>query len=201
MTLEKLQRAGAVAALVVGVFVFASSHYAQTMTTSDTDAVAVAAAPATRQAAEDRSMRPFTVHVPQAELDDLRRRIAATRWSDRETVTDRSQGVQLETLQALVRYWGTDYDWRKAEATLNALPQFMTTIDGVDIHFLHVRSRHPNALPLIMTHGWPGSVFELLKTIGGLDHRVGHLWPLSMTREHFPMVFSLRARLSQDSNI
>jgi hypothetical protein len=168
MTLEKLQLAGVVAALSVGVFVFASPHYAQTMTTSDTDAVVVAAAPATRQAAEDRSIRPFTVHVPQAELDDLRRRIAATRWSDRETVTDRSQGVQLEKLQALVRYWGTDYDWRKAEATLNALPQFMTTIDGVDIHFLHVRSRHPNALPLIMTHGWPGSVFELLKTIGPL---------------------------------
>ena len=168
MTLEKLQRAGAVAALAVGVFVCASPHYAQTMTPSDTDAVVVAAAPATRQAAEDRSIRPFTVHVPQAELDDLRRRIAATRWSDRETVTDRSQGVQLETLQALVRYWGTDYDWRKAEATLNALPQFMTTIDGVDIHLIHVRSRHPNALPLIMTHGWPGSVFELLKTIGPL---------------------------------
>ena len=168
MTLEKLQRAGSVAALAVGVFVFASPHYAQTMTTSDTDAVVVAAAPATRQAAEDRSLRPFTVHVPQAELDDLRRRIAATRWSDRETVTDRSQGVQLETLQALVRYWGTDYDWRQAEAKLNALPQFMTTIDGVDIHFIHVRSRHPNALPLIMTHGWPGSVFELLKTVGPL---------------------------------
>ena len=168
MTLEKLQLAGSVAALAVGVFVFASPHYAQTMTPSDTDAVVVAAAPATRQAAEDRSIRPFTVHVPQAELDDLRRRIAATRWSDRETVTDRSQGVQLEKLQALVRYWGTDYDWRKAEAKLNALPQFMTTIDGVDIHFIHVRSRHPNALPLIMTHGWPGSVFELLKTIGPL---------------------------------
>jgi hypothetical protein len=133
MTLEKLQLAGSVAALAVGVFVFASPHYAQTMTTSDTDAVVVAAAPATRQAAEDRSIRPFTVHVPQAELDDLRQRIAATRWSDRETVTDRSQGVQLETLQALVRYWGTDDDWRKAEAKLNALPQFITTIDGVDI--------------------------------------------------------------------
>ena len=143
MTLEKLQRAGSVAALAVGVFVFASPHYAQTMTTSDTDAVVVAAAPATRQAAEDRSLRPFTVHVPQAELDDLRRRIAATRWSDRETVTDRSQGVQLETLQALVRYWGTDYDWRQAEAKLNAWPQFMTTIDGVDIHFIHVAFAAP----------------------------------------------------------
>jgi pimeloyl-ACP methyl ester carboxylesterase len=166
MTLEKLQLASSVAALSVGGFVFASPGYAQTMTTSATDA----AAPATRQAAEDRSIRPFTVRVPQAELDDLRRRIAATRWSDRETVTDRSQGVQLEKLQALVRYWGRDYDWRKAEAKLNALPQFMTTIDGVDIHFIHVRSRHPNALPLIMTHGWPGSVFELLKTIGPLTN-------------------------------
>jgi pimeloyl-ACP methyl ester carboxylesterase len=154
MTLEKLHLAGSVAALCVGLCVFASPGYAQ--------------APATRQAADDRSIRPFTVHVPQAELDDLRRRLAATRWSDRETVTDRSQGVQLATLQALVRYWGTDYDWRQAEAKLNAWPQFMTTIDGVDIHFIHVRSRHPNALPLIMTHGWPGSVFELLKTVGPL---------------------------------
>src|SRR5688500_10371884 len=147
MTLEKLHLAGSVAALCVGLFVFASPSYAQ--------------APATRQAAEGRSIRPFTVHVPQAELDDLRRRIAATRWSDRETVTDRSQGVQLEKLQALVRYWGTDYDWRKAEAKLNALPQFMTTIEGLDIQFIHVRSRHANALPLIMTHGWPGSVILL----------------------------------------
>jgi pimeloyl-ACP methyl ester carboxylesterase len=168
MTLEKLRLAGSLAALSVGLFVFASPDYAQTMTTSDADAVVVAAAPATRQAAEDRSIRPFTVRIPQAELDDLRRRIAATRWSDRETVTDRSQGVQLKELQALVRYWGTDYDWRKTEAKLNALPQFMTTIDGVDIHFIHVRSRHPNALPLIMTHGWPGSVFEFLKVIGPL---------------------------------
>ena len=168
MTLEKLQLAGSVAALSVGVFVFAFPHYAQTMTTSDTDAVVVAAAPATGQAAEDRSSRPFTVHVSQAALDDLRRRIAATRWPDRETVTDRSQGVQLEKLQALVRYWGTDYDWRKAEAKLNALPQFMTTIDGVDIHFIHVRSRNPNALPLLITHGWPGSVIEQLKIIAPL---------------------------------
>ena len=113
-------------------------------------------------------IRPFHVSVPAEQLVDLRRRIAATRWPDRETVEDRSQGVQLAKLQELVRYWGTDYDWRKAEAKLNALPQFMTTIDGLDIHFIHVRSRHPNALPLIMTHGWPGSVFELLKTIGPL---------------------------------
>jgi pimeloyl-ACP methyl ester carboxylesterase len=119
-------------------------------------------------ATEDDSIRPFRVNVPQEALDDLRRRIAAARWPDQETVDDRSQGVQLATMKELVRYWQTDYDWRKAEARLNALPQFMTTIDGVDIHFIHVRSKHPNALPLIMTHGWPGSVFELLKTVGPL---------------------------------
>ena len=119
-------------------------------------------------ATEDNAIRPFQVHVPQAEIDDLHRRLAATRWSDKETVADQSQGVQLTTIKNLVGYWQTDYDWRKAEAKLNALPQFMTTIDGVDIHFIHVRSHHPNALPLIMTHGWPGSVFELLNVIGPL---------------------------------
>jgi hypothetical protein len=106
-----------------------------------------------RAAAEDDAILPFRVNVPEEALVDLRRRIAATRWPDRETVNDRSQGVQLAKFQELVRYWGTDYDWRKAEAKLNALPQFMTTIDDVDIHFIHVRSRHPNAMPLIMTHG------------------------------------------------
>ena len=119
-------------------------------------------------ATEGNAVRPFRVEVPEEALIDLRQRIVATRWPDRETVNDGSQGVQLAKLKELMRYWGTDYDWRKAEAKLNALPQFMTTIDGVDIHFIHVRSRHPNALPLIMTHGWPGSVFELLKTIGPL---------------------------------
>jgi len=114
------------------------------------------------------AIRPFRVDVPEADLDGLRRRLAATRWPDRETVPDRSQGAQLAELQELVRYWGTDYDWRKAEAQLNALPQFVTTVDGVDIHFIHVRSRHPNALPLIITHGWPGSVFEQIKLIGPL---------------------------------
>jgi len=127
-----------------------------------------------RAAAGDASIRPFSVNVPEEEIAELRRRIAATRWSDPETVDDRSQGVQLAKIQELVRYWGTDYDWRKAEARLNALPQFMTTIDGVDIHFVHVRSRHPNAMPLIMTHGWPGSVFELLNTIGPLTDPTAH---------------------------
>ena len=119
-------------------------------------------------AGEGDSIRPFRVHMPQKALDDLRRRLTATRWPDRETVADPSQGAQLNMLQELVRYWGSDYDWRKAEARLNALPQFVTKIDGVDIHFIHVRSRHPNALPLIITHGWPGSVFEQLKLVGPL---------------------------------
>jgi pimeloyl-ACP methyl ester carboxylesterase len=113
-------------------------------------------------------VRPFHVHLPQAALDDLRQRALATRWPDKETVNDRSQGAQLADLQELVRYWGSGYDWRKVEATLNALPQFMTNIDGVDIYFIHVRSPHPNALPLIITHGWPGSVLEFLKVIGPL---------------------------------
>ena len=131
-------------------------------------------------AADGNTIRPFHISVPDEQLVDLRRRLAATRWPDRETVNDGSQGVQLAKFQELVRYWGTDYDWRKAEAKLNALPQFMTTIDDVDIHFIHVRSRHPNAMPLIMTHGWPGSVFELLKTVGPLRKRTAGL-PQTLT--------------------
>ena len=123
---------------------------------------------------DERSIRPFKAQVPQEALDDLRRRIAATRWPDKETVADASQGVQLARIQELVRYWGSGYDWRKAEAKLNALPQFTTTIDGVDIHFIHVRSRHKNALPLIITHGWPGSVIEQLKIIGPLTDPTAH---------------------------
>ena len=125
-------------------------------------------------ASEDGSIRPFKVQVPQAALDDLRRRIAATRWPDKETVADRSQGTQLAKLQELVRYWGTDYDWRKVEARLNAMPQFVTTIDGLDIHFIHVRSRHADALPVIVTHGWPGSVIEQLKIIAPLTDPTAH---------------------------
>jgi hypothetical protein len=125
-------------------------------------------------AAGDAAIRPFNVEIPETQLIDLRRRIAATRWPDRETVNDQSQGIQLAKLKPLVEYWGTSYDWRKAEAKLNALPQFMTTIDDVDVHFIHVRSRHPNAMPLIMTHGWPGSVFELLKTVGPLTDPTAH---------------------------
>jgi pimeloyl-ACP methyl ester carboxylesterase len=119
-------------------------------------------------------IRPFHVEIPEEQIDDLRRRIAATRWPHKELVSDRSQGVQLATTQALAEYWATDYDWRKAEAKLNALPHFTTEIDGVDIHFIHVKSRHENALPLIMTHGWPGSVVELLETVGPLTDPTAH---------------------------
>jgi len=119
---------------------------------------------------DKNAIRPFRVRIPQEALDDLRRRIAATRWPERETVTDSSQGVQLANIQALARYWMTDYDWRKCEARLNALPQFVTEIDGLDIHFIHVRSKHENALPLIVTHGWPGSIIEQLKIIDPLTN-------------------------------
>jgi pimeloyl-ACP methyl ester carboxylesterase len=119
-------------------------------------------------------IRPFQIEVTQEDLDDLRRRIAETRWPSKELVTDRSQGVQLATVKALAKYWANDYDWRKAEAKLNALPQFTTEIDGVDIHFIHVKSAHDNALPLVMTHGWPGSVIELLESIGPLTDPTAH---------------------------
>src|SRR6476659_791697 len=117
---------------------------------------------------------PFHVEIPEAELDDLRRRVGATRWPTRELVEDRSQGVQLAALQALARFWTSEYDWRRCEARLNALPQFTTEIDGVGIHVIHVTSRHEDALPLIMTHGWPGSVIELLETIGPLTDPTAH---------------------------
>ena len=148
MTLGKL-----VAAFASGVLLFSFPGYSQ---------------------AEDSSIRPFKVQIPQAALVDLRRRIAATRWPDKETVADQSQGAQLAKLQQLVRYWGSGYDWRKLEAKLNALPQFTTNIDGVDIHFIHVRSRHSNALPLIVTHGWPGSIIEQLKIIAPLTDPAAH---------------------------
>ena len=118
--------------------------------------------------------RPFRVGMPDEAIADLRRRTAATRWPSKELVADRSQGVQLATIQELVSYWATDYDWRKAEAKLNALPQFTTEIDGANIHFIHVKSEHENALPLIMTHGWPGSVVELLETVGPLTDPTAH---------------------------
>jgi pimeloyl-ACP methyl ester carboxylesterase len=123
---------------------------------------------------DSKAIRPFHVNVSKAELTELRRRIKATKWPERELVPDASQGVQLVTIKALARYWATDYDWRKVEAKLNALPQFVTEIDGLDIHFIHVRSRHKNALPLIVTHGWPGSVIEQLKIIAPLTDPEAH---------------------------
>ena len=124
--------------------------------------------------AEDRSIRPFKVQIPQAKVDDLRRRILATQWPERETVADSSQGVPLATMRELAKYWATGYDWRKAEARLNALPQFVTDIDGLDIHFIHVRSKHANALPLVINHGWPGSILEQLKIIDPLVNPTAH---------------------------
>ena len=121
-------------------------------------------------AAEGDAVYSFTVNVPEADLAELRRRIVATRWPDRETVSDSSQGVQLATMQDLAHYWGTQYDWRRCEAKLNALPQFMSEIDGLVIHCIHVRSKHENALPLIVTHGWPGSIIEQLKIIEPLTN-------------------------------
>src|SRR5262249_23564521 len=137
-------------------------------------AVAAGAPAAAPADARPDAIRPFRVEVPEKALTDLRQRIAATRWPDKETVADRTQGVQLARLQELLRYWGSGYDWRKLEAKLNALPQFTTTIDGVDIHFIHVRSRQKNALPVIVTHGWPGSVVEQLKIIGPLTDPTAH---------------------------
>jgi pimeloyl-ACP methyl ester carboxylesterase len=122
----------------------------------------------------DLTIRPFEVHVPDEDLADLRRRIPAVRWPSKELVADRSQGVQLATIQELARYWTTDYDWRKCEARLNALPQFKTEIDGLDIHFIHVKSAYEDALPLLITHGWPGSVIEMLETVGPLTDPAAH---------------------------
>ena len=140
-----------------------------------TSVVAVQSSAAATAAQDSTAIRPFTVPIaPQAELDDLRRRIAATRWPDKETVADQSQGVQLATMQKLASYWGKDYDWRKCEAKLKALPNFITTIDGLDIHFIHVRSKNPNALPMIVTHGWPGSIVEQLKIIDPLTNPTAH---------------------------
>src|SRR6202045_3390648 len=128
----------------------------------------------THQASDKNAIRPFQVNVPEAELTELRRRIQATKWPERETVSDASQGVQLATMQALARYWATEYDWRKIEAKLNAVPQFIPEIDGLDIHFIHVRSKHDNALPMIVTHGWPGSIIEQLKIIDPLTNPTAH---------------------------
>jgi pimeloyl-ACP methyl ester carboxylesterase len=128
----------------------------------------------TTHVAGGTEIRPFQIEIPQAQIDDLRRRIAATRWPEQETVTDQSQGVQLAAIKALARYWGTEYDFGRLESRLSGLPQFMTEIDGLDIHFIHVRSPHEDALPLIITHGWPGSILEMLNVIGPLIDPTAH---------------------------
>ena len=125
-------------------------------------------------ATDDQVIRPFTVNLPQEAIDELRRRLVATNWPEKETVADQSQGVPLAMIQKLAHYWATDYDWRKVEARLNALPQFITEIDGLDIHFIHVRSQHKEALPLIVNHGWPGSIIEQLKIIEPLTDPTAH---------------------------
>jgi pimeloyl-ACP methyl ester carboxylesterase len=152
-----------VAALLASRVVSASPSPESAMNATDAGSVTTAAA-----SAQDTSIRPFRFHATPAQLDDLRRRIEATKWPEKETVGDQSQGVQLATLQKLAAYWSKDYDWRRFEAKLDAIPQFVTTIDGVDIHFIHVRSRNPHALPIIITHGWPGSIVEQMKIIGPL---------------------------------
>src|SRR5215218_7207242 len=146
----------------------------QTMATFASDTLAAAAAPAARSPSENRSIRPFSYNAPQSELDEMRRRIAATRFPEKETVADDTQGVQLGTIQKLARYWATEHDWRKVEARLNSYPNFITNIDGLDIHFIHVRSKHEKALPMIVTHGWPGSIIEQLKIIEPLTDPTAH---------------------------
>jgi pimeloyl-ACP methyl ester carboxylesterase len=166
----------AVAVAVAGLIVLAGAH-GQPRPTPGTGPQPDPKENAVKQAtavADKDAVRPFKINVPEADLADLRRRIQATRWPDRETVADTSQGVQLKTMQKLARYWATEYDWRQVEARLNALPNFVTEIDGLDIHFIHVRSKHENALPLIVTHGWPGSVIEQLKIIGPLTDPAAH---------------------------
>jgi pimeloyl-ACP methyl ester carboxylesterase len=140
----------------------------------DTMTQAIGTPQGSKRAADKNAIRPFQVSVPEAELTELRKRINATKWPERETVTDQSQGVQLATIQSLARYWATEYDWRKIEAKLKALSQFITEIDGLDIHFIHVRSKHENALPLIVTHGWPGSIIEQMKIIDPLTNPTAH---------------------------
>jgi pimeloyl-ACP methyl ester carboxylesterase len=171
-------RRNILAASVVGatflLLLLAAASYAQTVRTVEAQAFVTSPLPAKQTAAEDDSIRPFHINIPEEQIVELRKRIAATRWPDKETVSDESQGIRLAEVQALLQYWGKGYDWRNIEAKLHALPEFGTTIDGVDIQFIHVRWREPNALPLILTHGWPGSPLEFLKVIGPLTDPVAY---------------------------
>ena len=165
-----LERTMGLAKRAVGAALFTTPCYAVAAEGGGAHTLTSATSPPAAQPAAtgDTAIRPFRVNIPQAPLDDLRRRVRATQWPEKETVTDQSQGVPLAAMQELARYWATDYDWRKIEAKLNALPQFITSIDGLDIHFIHARSKHKNALPLVINHGWPGSIIEQLKIIGPL---------------------------------
>jgi pimeloyl-ACP methyl ester carboxylesterase len=154
--------------IIITILGFTSVSWAQSPSS------AASGSPSGAAMSDDKAIRPFHFNASKDALADMRKRIAATRWPDKETVTDKSQGVQLATIQKLARYWGTDYDWSKCEAKLNALPQFVTNIDGVDIHFIHVRSKEKNALPVIITHGWPGSIIEQLKIIDPLTNPTAH---------------------------
>src|SRR5580704_6665452 len=163
------------AGLSAGATLHANPTHAYTSPAADpAESVIHRSDPKPQASGGDESIRPFHFHAPEAELIELRRRVNATRWPERELVTDATQGVQLATTQKLARYWATEHDWRKCEARLAALPQFITNIDGLDIHFIHVRSKLPNALPLIITHGWPGSIIEQLKVIAPLTDPTAH---------------------------
>ena len=179
MTFVQMQRRVTTAS-ALGLLLIASPCYAQTvagtkestMTSQLQYTTPTSARP--RAATEDTAIRSFRIRIQEEALVDLRQRIVATRWPEKETVADQSQGVQLATVQKLAHYWATDYDWRKCEAKLNALPQFITEIDGLDIHFIHVRSKHEKAMPLIVTHGWPGSIIEQMKIIDPLTNPTAH---------------------------
>jgi hypothetical protein len=166
---KNIRRAPGAALFLV---LLAASGNAQTIASGELKASTATPAPTKLATPEDTSIRPFQVHIPESILADLRQRLAAARLPEQET--DPSQGVRLATMKELLSYWQTDYDWRKAESRLNALPQFVTTIDGEEIYFIHVRSPHPNAMPLIMTHGWPGSIIELLNVIDPLTNPTAH---------------------------
>lgn len=166
--------ASSATALSAGTTALAIPDFANAMPTHGADALAVAAVSAKKSSGQDGEIRPFSVRVSTADIADLRRRISATKWPSRELVEDATQGVQLATMRELAHTWQTDYDWRRFEARLNALPQFVTTIDGVDIHFIHVRSKHATALPVIVTHGWPGSIVEQMKIIDPMTNPTAH---------------------------
>ena len=183
MTHPTLTRRGFIAGSAVAVsaspFALGSLAHGGTAEVLPEPDTQVAAATPAKDAPDGTAIRPFRFHAPQARLDEMRRRILATQWPEKETVPDDSQGVPLATMRELARYWGTAYDWRKCEAKLDALPQFVTRIDGLDIHFIHVRSKHANALPLVINHGWPGSIIEQLKIIDPLVDPTAHGAPAS----------------------